>query len=56
MLRDRDGARNSVTNMLPEEIDDFFGKPDPKDQRAIPFVLVGFGLIAAWAAYLFFFQ
>tara|TARA_R100000231_G_scaffold18553_1_gene18810 strand:+ start:303 stop:431 length:129 start_codon:yes stop_codon:yes gene_type:complete len=42
--------------MLPEEIDDLFGKSDPKSKRALPFILVGFGLIAAWAAYLFFFQ
>ncbi|MFC4726159.1 hypothetical protein AB6B38_14775 (plasmid) [Glycocaulis abyssi] len=55
MLRDPNGARNSVTNMLPQEIDEFLGKPDPNDDRAAPFVLAGIAFIAAFAAYMFFF-
>lgn len=43
-------------NMTPAEADDFLGKPDPKDQKAMPFILAAFGLIGAWAIYLFFFQ
>lgn len=56
MLRDPNSARMSIVNMMEHEKDDLLGEPRTNNNRALPLILVGFGLIAAWAAYLFFFQ
>lgn len=56
MLRDPNAARMSIVNMMEHEKDNLLGKPPTNDNRALPLILVGFGLIAAWAAYLFLFQ
>lgn len=44
--RNPDAPISSATNMYPHEQDEFFGKPDPNNQRALPFILAGFGFIA----------
>lgn len=45
-----------LANMTPAEADEFLGKPDPNDKKAIPYIIGASALMGAWAIYLFFFQ